>query len=135
MPLSCLSNHRLNNPSHPSDKNNENMNNKLELNRIALWKPKLFDELTVRECGAGRPYVEDNIIKKTIAKTYRYAKNYKRGNHTYCLFVITYANNTDIVERQLDNVSKKIKVADIESALEISTDSSFNYTNYYLEEK
>lgn len=111
------------------------MSNTLELNRIALWRAKLFDELTVRECGAGRAYVEDNTIKKTVEKTYRYAKNYEKGRHKFCLFVITYANNTDIVERQLDSIAKKIKVADIESALEASTDSDFTYTNYYLEEK
>ena len=122
-------------PSHPNRKDNGIMNNKLELNRIALWKPKLFDELTVREYGVGRAYVEDNTIKKTIDKTYRYAKNYEKGRHKFCLFVITYANNADVVERQLDKIAKKLKVADIESALETSSDSSFTYTNYYMENK
>lgn len=122
-------------PSHPNGKNNENMNNALELNRIALWRAKLFDELTVRECGAGRAYVKDNTIKKTIEKTYRYAKNYEKGKHKFCLFVITYADNADIVEQQLDSIAKKLKIADIKSALETSDDSSFTYTNYYLEEK
>lgn len=111
------------------------MNNTLELNRIALWTPKLFDELTVRSSGAGRVYIENGTIKKTIDKTYRYAKNFEKGKHRFCLFVITYANNTDVIERQLEKVAKKLKVADIESALETSTNSSFVYTNYYLEEQ
>lgn len=111
------------------------MNNTLELNRIALWTPKLFDELTVRSSGAGRVYIENNTIKKTIDKTYRYAKNFEKGKHRFCLFVVSYANNTDIVERRLDKIAKQIKVADVEKALETSTNSSFVYTNYYLEEQ
>lgn len=124
----------MSNRSHPNGKNNGDMNI-LELNRIALWKPKLFDELTVREAGAGRPHLVDGKVEKTIGKTYRYAKNYERGKRKFCLFVITYANNTDIAERKLDSVAKKLKASEIDEALADSNDSTFTYTNYYLEEK
>lgn len=120
--------------NHPNGRNNETMNNLLELNRIALWKPKLLDELTMRETGKGRPYSDGGVIKRTTAKTYRYAKNYDKGKQKFCLFVITYTNDSSI-EGNLDKIAKKIKVAEITSALETSTDSSFTYTNYYLEEK
>lgn len=109
--------------------------NTLALNQIALWKPKLFDQLTIREAGAGRPYIENKIIKKTTDKTYRYAKNYEKGKHKFCLFVITYANNADVVERQLDDVAKKLKASEIAKAVEDSTDATFTYTKYSLEEK
>lgn len=111
------------------------MNNLLELNRIALWKPKLFDELTVREAGAGRPYKDGEAVKRTIGKTYRYAKNYTRGERKFCLFAITYANNATVIERALDKYAKKLKVAEIDDVLKSSTDFSFVYTNYYLEDK
>lgn len=110
------------------------MNNTLELNRIAIWKPKLIDELTIRESGAGRPYLENKIIKRTTAKTYRYAKNYDKNGKRFCLFVISYTNDKAI-EEQLDKIAKKIKDAEIDNALVTSTDSSFTYTNYHLENK
>lgn len=109
--------------------------NILELNRIALWKPKLCDELTIRTTGAGRLYQDDKIIKKTTAKTYRYAKNYEKGNTKFCLFVISYMNKAEDAEKQLDAVAKKLKADEIEKAVSESTNSSFTYTKYFLEEK
>lgn len=109
--------------------------NILELNKIALWKPKMFDELTVREAGAGRPYFADGIMRKTIAKTYRYAKNYEKGKRKFCLIVITYLNDAEVIEGKLDKIAKKIKASEIDVALANTTDSSFAYTNYYLEDK
>lgn len=120
--------------SHPTGNDNEIMNT-LELNRIALWKPKLCDELTIRASGAGRPYIENNTIKKTTAKTYRYAKNYKKKDTAYCLFVITYTDKANIVEAQLDKIAEKLKIKEIEEAVSKSTSSSFTYTKYFLEEK
>ena len=111
------------------------MNKSLELNRIALWRPKFVDELTVRECGAGRPYVENHVIKKTLEKTYRYAKNYEKGKHKFCLFVITYSNDADTVVKQLDATAKKIKVSEIESVISDSEYNNFKYTDFKLEEK
>lgn len=95
----------------------------------------MFDELTTREAGAGRPHFKDGEMQKTIAKTYRYAKNYEKGKRKFCLIVNTYANNADVIERQLDTIAKKIKASEIDLALANTTDSSFAYINYYLEEK
>lgn len=106
----------------------------LELNRIAIWRPKLIDEMTIRESGAGRPFAENHIIKKTTAKTYRYAKNYDRGTK-FCLFVITYSDKAKDVEKQLDKIAKKIDLQTATSAVINSTDSSFEYLDNYLEEK
>lgn len=108
--------------------------NALELNRIAIWRPKLLDELTVREVGAGRPFLQDKIISKTTAKTYRYAKNYTVGKTKFCLFVVTYRND-DKIEKELDKVAKKIDEAVAQKIALESTIASFEYTDYYLEEK
>ena len=100
----------------------------LELNRIAIWRAKLLDNFTIRESGAGRPYLSKNkIISKTTAKTYRYAKNYEKDGTRFCLFVVTYSKDADSAEKQLDKIAKKIKPS--------NNLSDFEYTKYYLEEK
>lgn len=99
----------------------------LELNRIAIWRPKLIDEFTIRESGAGRPYAENKILSKTTAKTYRYAKNYERDGKKFCLFVVTYSKKAKTAEKQLDKIAKKVEIP--------ANLSDFEYTNYYLEDK
>lgn len=111
----------------------------LELNRIALWKPKLCDDFTIREAGAGRPYAENNIILKTTAKTYRYAKNYSRGKGkskvSFCLFVVTYSNDGENAEKQLDKIAKKIDIEFVQKVVSESTTTNFEYTDFFMEEK
>ena len=99
----------------------------LELNRIAIWRPKLIDDFTVRESGAGRTFAENKILSKTTATTYRYAKNYEIKGKRFCLFVVTYSKEARLAEQQLDKVAKKVKTPE--------NLSDFKYTNYYLEDK
>ncbi len=98
----------------------------LELNRIAIWRPKLLDDFTIRESGVGRPYVKNKILSKTTAKTYRYAKNYERDGKHFCLFVVSYSKKADDIEKELDKVAKKV---DIPENL-----SDFEYTKHFLTE-
>ena len=119
---------------HPCRTDNEGMK-ALELNRIAIWRPKLIDGLTVRESGAGRPFAENHIIKKTTAKTYRYAKNYEKKDVKFCLFVISYLNDAKKAEAQLDKIAKKIDVEMAKNVVANSTNVSFEYTGFYLEDK
>ncbi|MBP5724407.1 MAG: hypothetical protein J6X18_12655 [Bacteroidales bacterium] len=107
----------------------------IELNRIALWRPKLIDELTVRESGVGRIYTENHIIKKTTQKTYRYAKNYTKKAIKFCLFVLTYCDDAKGVEKQLDKIAKKIDDDFAKQVVGQSTTTTFEYTDFYLEEK
>lgn len=107
----------------------------LELNRIAIWRAKLLDGFTIRESGAGRPFAENHIIKKTIAKTYRYAKNYEKKDVKFCLFVITYLADKESAEKQLDKIAKKIDVDLAKEIVSKSTNVNFEYTDFYLEEK
>lgn len=99
----------------------------LELNRIAIWRPKLLDDFTVRESGAGRTFADNKIISKTTAKTYRYAKNYEKDGIRFCLFVVSYSKNAKKAEKALDKFAKKIKPS--------GDYSDFEYTNFYLEDK
>ena len=100
----------------------------LELNRIAIWRAKLLDDFTIRESGAGRPYLADNkILSKTTSRTYRYAKNYEKDGTKFCLFVVTYSKDAESAEKQLDKIAKKIKPSD--------DLSDFEYTKYNLEVK
>lgn len=107
----------------------------LELNRIAIWKPKMLDDFTIRESGAGRPFAENHIIKKTIARTYRYAKNYEKKGTKFCLFVISYLVDAKKAEAQLDKIAKKIDVDMAKNVVAKSTNVSFEYTDFYLEDK
>lgn len=95
----------------------------------------MFDDLTIRESGAGRPFAENHIIKKTTARTYRYAKNYEKKNVKFCLFVITYNADAKKIEKQLDNIAKKIDVDMAKEIVAKSTNVSFEYTDFYLEDK
>lgn len=99
----------------------------LELNRIAIWRPKLLDELTIREAGAGRTFADNKIISKTTAKTYRYGKNYTKDGKKFCLFVVSYSKDAESAEKQLDKVAEEIEPE--------KDYADFEYTNYYLEEK
>lgn len=108
--------------------------NTLELNRIAVWCPKLIDGFTVREAGAGRAFLQDDIISKTTAKTYRFAKNYEKGKTKFCLFVVTYRKDGKAVEKELDKIAKKIDESFAKKVVEESTAVSFKYSDYYLEE-
>ena len=107
----------------------------LELNRIAIWRPKLLDDFTIRESGAGRVFAENHIIKKTTARTYRYAKNYEKDGIKFCLFVITYLADAKKAEKQLDKFAKKVDAKKAEDVVKNSSDVSFEYTDFYLEAK
>lgn len=102
--------------------------NQLILNQIAIWRPKLFDELTVRETAPGRLAVEDGTPIRTAKKTYRYAKNYQYKDTRYCLFFITYDDDADKAEKFLDSV--KVTAKDLKDL------NSFSYLKVnYKEDK
>lgn len=102
--------------------------NQLILNQIAIWRPKLFDELTVRETAPGRLAVVNGEATRTTKKTYRYAKNYQYKDTKYCLFFITYDNDAKKAESFLDSV--KITKKDLDNL------NSFRYLKVnYKEDK
>lgn len=106
----------------------------LQLNRIAIWSPKSLDEFSVRESPAGRPTSLNGLITLTTAKTYRYAKNYTKGNLRYCLFFVTYDNAPKDAEEFLDATAKKVTKEQIQKALTIATTGDFDYLNIIYKE-
>lgn len=115
------------------------MINRLILNRVAIWRPKLNDEFSVRQSPAGRTYFEHNIAKTTQTPTYRYAKNYTigKGKNTvkFCLMILTPSRSEKIIESFLDDIAKQIDIAFAQRVAMTATDASFEYTDFYFNEE
>lgn len=115
------------------------MINRLILNRVAIWKPKLNDEFSARQSPAGRVYFEHNIAKTTQTPTFRYAKNYTIGEGEsavkFCLMFITSSQSEKTIEKFLDETSKKIDIAFAQRVAMTTTDASFEYTDFYFNEE
>lgn len=115
------------------------MINRLILNRVAIWRPKLTDKLGVRQSPAGRVYFENNIAKVTEEPTYRYAKNYIAGKGKtatkFCLMLMTSSQATKAIEQFLDGVAKQIDPAFAQRVSMTASDTSFEYTDFYFKEE
>lgn len=115
------------------------MINRLFLNRVAIWRPKLNDELSVRQSPAGRVYFEHNIAKITQTPTYRYAKNYAlgKGKNTirFCLMLLTPSQSEKAIENFLDEIAKQIDIAFAQQVTINTTNMSFEYTDFYFNEE
>ena len=110
------------------------------LDNIAIWQPKLGDGLTVRKTPAGAKIQKagTNIITRSEAPIFRYAKNYKtkgRGGVRFCLFVRTYLDDEKKVEAELDAYANGLSATEVASAIAGSDPTHFTYTNNYLEDK
>ena len=110
------------------------------LDNIAIWTPKLGDELTVRTTPAGAKHQDatTNLISLTDKTVYRYAKNYKtkgRNGVRFCLFVRTYSDDAKDIEKQLDDYATKIATNEVADAIAKADSTKFVYTNKYLEVK
>jgi len=101
----------------------------LRLDEVAIWRAKLTDELTVRENPAGRPYEDNNIIKKTTKVAYRYAKNYELEGAKFCLFIFTYDKKAKTIEKFLDKVAKTVTAEQIKSVEGAGLFSGFEWIN------
>lgn len=104
--------------------------------QIAIWRPKLYDKLTISTIPAGTVYREpgSTVYVKTAVQMYRYAKNYTAGRGKnavkFCLFVRDFTEDSKSVEDQLDEVAKEIA---IEQAREINSRPEYNDFDYLNE--
>ena len=107
------------------------MDYKLYLNRVAIFKKTASTELETKVSPAGRTYVEDNIVKVTDKKTYRYLKNYLVKKKHFCIYVFTYSENAKYFEKELDKIAKKITDSE-----ELLSDDIMNihWTDFYIKE-
>ena len=108
------------------------------LGNIAIWQPKLNDQLTVRPTPPGASYQKTgtNILEIANKPLYRYAKNYKTAGENgvkYCLFVRTFSTDKDAVERELDAFAETLQAEDVRPAVAGSDSVHFTYSNHYLE--
>lgn len=114
------------------------MANRLILNQVAIWRPKLNDGFSVRKSPSGRIYFENNIAKTTQRPTYRYAKNYTVGKGKsavkFCLMIMSEINSEKVFEKFLDDTSKKIDLSLAQRVLITSTESNFEYTDFKYKE-
>lgn len=110
--------------------------NNIEIDKIALWKAKALDELTIRESAVGRQYFDHGIGKTAEDKILRYAKNYqvKKEDESikFCLFVFTFLSSKEKVENILDKTAEKITFDQVKEVVEKSTDVVFEYLDYYV---
>lgn len=79
--------------------------------------------------------MQNKIISKTTKKTFRYAKNYEAENIKFCLFVVTYLDDAELAEKRLDEVAEQIEPAVAQKVVLDSSNSNFEYTDFYMEEK
>ena len=107
-------------------------NMEIIINKIAMWKATFHKGYTVRIVPAGTRYQNQaNIFCVSDKKMYRYAKNYMVGKTEYCLFVRSFEDDKDGIEKQLDKVAKTITETQAKKAIMASADN-FEYLDKYL---
>lgn len=111
------------------------------LDNIAIWQPMVGDgKLNVRQTPAGVVIQKagTNVLVKSEATIYRYAKNYKtkgRGGVSFCLFVRTYLDDAKKVEQALDEYAASLQTGDVTAAIAGANITHFVYSNKFLEVK
>lgn len=109
------------------------------IDNIALWRPKINDEFTIRTSAIGTPYKDKDGNAKVARKPiYRYAKSFtvKDGEEElgFSLFVRTLSTDSKAAEKRLDDVAKTITPEQARSAVLEPSYSAFRYLNVYLED-
>ncbi|WP_455677841.1 hypothetical protein [Sharpea azabuensis] len=112
------------------------MSKQLELNRLAIWQPKSLDEMTIRVSPAGRKFVKNDVVQITQNDSYRYAKNFGKGDKKFCLFIVCPKKQDEVkMEKWLNKQAKSIDEAIIQRVLLTSSETEFEYLDVYKEEK
>lgn len=109
------------------------------IDNIALWRPKINDEFTIRTSAIGTPYQDKNGgMARARKPIYRYAKTYsvKDGKEElgFSLFVRTLSTDSKAAEKRLDEVAKTITPEQARNAVLEPSYSAFRYLNIYLED-
>lgn len=108
----------------------------IQLNQIAVWKPKRVGDLTVKDFAKGRRVLDGKDEKRTTATTYRYAKNYKtKGKNPieYSLIVLTYDGERKEVEKDLDRIALVLSEKEVKPILD--SRDGLGYTEYFIKER
>ena len=109
------------------------------IDNIALWRPKINDEFTIRTSSIGTPYKDKKGVPTVARKPiYRYAKTYEvkdgKNKLAFSLFVRTLSTDSKAAEKRLDEVAKTITPEQARSAIVEPSYTAFKYLNIYLED-
>ena len=111
----------------------------VNINRVAIWRATLAEEINVKISPPGRHYLENNVEKISDQEMYRYVKNYKVGKGEsaidFCLFIITFSDSINHVEKFLDEVAKTIKPEYAKKVVDESNMTNFAYLDEFYKEK
>lgn len=104
------------------------------IDKIAIWKANLSNKFTVREMPLGTRYLDETtgIYIMSDKPMYRYAKNYKKGKTTFCLFVRTYRDDKVAIETELDKIAKTITEDYAKKINNLATVQNFEYLSEKL---
>lgn len=110
--------------------------NDIILDRVAIWKPAPnleVGKMDARQHTAGTRYKRaGSNVYSNVALITRFVKNYKVGKTTFALFVRSDRTDYKEVEKQLDEIAKGFKVAEVKELTEKATVTTFNYLDVYL---
>lgn len=114
------------------------MNHKVFLDRVAIWRPKNNDSLSVRYDKPGRAYFKNNVRHLSDKPIIRYAKNYSIGkgkNATkFCLFIMSFEESRKLIESYLDGVAKDIDKSFVQKILMSDDKMDFEWLDEYYKE-
>lgn len=107
------------------------------LNQIAIWKPCLAKELSIRKSPKGERYREPGgmIYKQAAEPLVRYSKCYAVDGVEFSLFVRTFCEDKGKVEAALDYYAAKITKEYCLNAVAKADMQNFEYTPFVLEDK
>lgn len=108
----------------------------IQINQIAVWRPKRSDGVTVRDFAKGTRVRDGKDEVRTTAITHRYFKNYETKDKTpikYSLSVLTYDGNQEEVEKDLDRIALILTEREVKPILE--SKGSFGFTDYFIKER
>lgn len=110
--------------------------NDIILDRVAIWKPVSnleVGKLDSRQHTAGTRYKRkgSNVYSSASLIT-RFVKNYKVGKTTFALFVRSDRSDYKAIEKELDEIAKGFKAAEVKELIENASFSQFSYLDVYL---
>ena len=107
--------------------------NRIEIDRVGVWGPKVIDDLSVKTYPRGIVYYRNNTAATSSDRIYRYAKNYtvSEGKSTlkYCLFLATFSKDAKKVAKYLNSIAKTISAEYVRECLLASSANTLKYTD------
>lgn len=106
------------------------------LNKIAIWRAYGSETINARPAPLGTRYreVDSPIYKNANKQMVRYAKDYSIGKIKYCLFLRTFCEDIEVVEKALDSVAAKLEKTYVLENTHNADLNNFVYTDFVFDE-